>query len=76
MVRSQRSGMVQTEAQYKFVYLAVQHHIETISQRIQAEHVSIILELKRVHVKSYRKILRRLPIAGMRNILFKLRALL
>ena len=25
MVRSQRSGMVQTEAQYKFVYMAVQH---------------------------------------------------
>ena len=32
MVRSQRSGMVQTEAQYKFVYLAVQHHIDTLSQ--------------------------------------------
>lgn len=37
MVRSQRSGMVQTEAQYKFVYLAVQHHIETASHRKQAE---------------------------------------
>ena len=33
MVRSQRSGMVQTEAQYKFVYLAVQHHIDTLRQR-------------------------------------------
>ena len=32
-VRSQRSGLVQTEAQYKFVYLAVQHHIDTLSQR-------------------------------------------
>ena len=31
-VRSQRSGLVQTEAQYKFVYLAVQHHIDTINQ--------------------------------------------
>ena len=39
MVRAQRSGMVQTEAQYKFVYLAVQHHIETVSQRMQAEQV-------------------------------------
>lgn len=39
MVRSQRSGMVQTEAQYKFVYLAVQHYIETVSQRMQAEQV-------------------------------------
>lgn len=37
MVRSQRSGMVQTEAQYKFVYLAVQHHIETITERMKAE---------------------------------------
>lgn len=39
IVRSKRSGMVQTEAQYKFVYLAVQHHIDTLQQRIQAEHV-------------------------------------
>lgn len=39
MVRSQRSGMVQTEAQYKFVYLAVQHHIETITDRMKAEQV-------------------------------------
>ncbi|KAJ8976208.1 hypothetical protein NQ317_008089 [Molorchus minor] len=37
MVRSQRWGMVQTEAQYKFVYLAVQHHIETITERMKAE---------------------------------------
>ncbi|XP_063234393.1 tyrosine-protein phosphatase non-receptor type 11-like isoform X2 [Bacillus rossius redtenbacheri] len=43
MVRSQRSGMVQTEAQYKFVYLAVQHYIETVSQRLQAEQKSLQL---------------------------------
>ena len=36
-VRAQRSGMVQTEAQYKFVYLAVMHHIETLRTRIHAE---------------------------------------
>ena len=42
MVRSQRSGMVQTEAQYKFVYLAVQHYIETVSQRMLAEQVSAL----------------------------------
>ncbi|KAL7291514.1 hypothetical protein TKK_0014773 [Trichogramma kaykai] len=42
-VRSQRSGMVQTEAQYKFVYLAVLHYIETVSQRMQAEQKSIQL---------------------------------
>ena len=37
--REQRSGMVQTEAQYKFVYLAVQQYIQTVSQRMQAEQV-------------------------------------
>lgn len=42
-VRSQRSGMVQTEAQYKFVYLAVLHYIETVSQRMQAEQVIIFI---------------------------------
>nr|CAD7446100.1 unnamed protein product [Timema bartmani] len=45
MVRSQRSGMVQTEAQYKFVYLAVQHYIETVSQRMQAEQVMFHVRL-------------------------------
>ena len=39
-VRSQRSGMVQTEAQYKFVYLAIQHYKETVSQRRLAERQS------------------------------------
>ena len=39
MVRAQRSGMVQTEAQYKFVYMAVHHYIETLSQRMEAEQV-------------------------------------
>ena len=38
-LREQRSGMVQTEAQYKFVYLAVKHYIETTQQRMQAEQV-------------------------------------
>ncbi|CAH1775375.1 unnamed protein product [Owenia fusiformis] len=40
LVRSQRSGMVQTEAQYKFVYMAVQHYIDTVSQRLQAKQNS------------------------------------
>lgn len=35
--------MVQTEAQYQFVYLAVLHYIETVSQRMQAEQVCQIL---------------------------------
>lgn len=43
MVRSQRSGMVQTEAQYKFVYMAVQHHIDTVEHRLRAEKVSTLL---------------------------------
>ena len=30
-VRGQRSGMIQTEAQYKFIYDAVAHHIDTVS---------------------------------------------
>lgn len=35
--------MVQTEAQYKFVYMAVQHYIETLSQRMQAQQVKTLL---------------------------------
>ena len=38
MVRAQRSGMVQTEAQYKFIYMAIKHHIETLRARMNAEH--------------------------------------
>ncbi|KRT81496.1 hypothetical protein AMK59_5764, partial [Oryctes borbonicus] len=41
MVRSQRSGMVQTEAQYKFVYFAVQHYIETNRERKRADLKSL-----------------------------------
>ncbi|XP_071805162.1 tyrosine-protein phosphatase non-receptor type 11-like isoform X1 [Asterias amurensis] len=36
-VRGQRSGLVQTEAQYKFVYQAVQQYIETMTTRVKAE---------------------------------------
>ncbi|CAM1308650.1 PTPN11 (predicted) [Pycnogonum litorale] len=51
MVRSQRSGMVQTEAQYKFVYLAVQHYIDTLSQRMQAEQKSLQLGREYTNIK-------------------------
>ncbi|KAL2749537.1 tyrosine-protein phosphatase corkscrew isoform X1 [Vespula maculifrons] len=54
-VRSQRSGMVQTEAQYKFVYLAVLHYIETVSQRMQAEQKSLQLgrEYTNIRLRRY-----------------------
>ena len=35
MVRGQRSGMVQTEAQYRFIYMAVRHYMD-----LQAKQVS------------------------------------
>lgn len=54
-IRSQRSGMVQTEAQYKFVYLAVLHYIETVSQRMQAEQKSLQLgrEYTNIRLRRY-----------------------
>ena len=36
-VRAQRSGMVQTEAQYRLIYLAMMHHIEMLRTRTHAE---------------------------------------
>ncbi|CAH8483043.1 unnamed protein product [Heterobilharzia americana] len=36
-VREQRSGMVQTETQYRFIYKAVQQYVNTMSKRIQME---------------------------------------
>lgn len=46
MVRSQRSGMVQTEAQYRFIYMAVQHYIETLQRRIEEEQVYLSWSIK------------------------------
>ena len=46
MVRGQRSGMVQTEAQYQFVYLAVKQYVETLTKRMEAEQVIWEKDLK------------------------------
>uniref|UniRef100_A0A8C0Q2L0 protein-tyrosine-phosphatase n=1 Tax=Canis lupus familiaris TaxID=9615 RepID=A0A8C0Q2L0_CANLF len=37
LVRRQRSGMVQTEAQYKFVYLALQRYIQDEQRRLREQ---------------------------------------
>lgn len=36
-VRSMRSGMVQTETQYKFIYQAIRHYVETATSRINIQ---------------------------------------
>ncbi|XP_045248347.2 tyrosine-protein phosphatase non-receptor type 11-like [Macaca fascicularis] len=40
MVWSKRSGMVQTEARYRFIYMAVQRYIETLQRRIEQKQKS------------------------------------
>lgn len=51
LVRSQRSGMVQTEAQYKFVYLAVQHYVDVLQQRLTAQQTSLKVGREYTNIK-------------------------
>jgi len=51
MVRSQRSGLVQTEAQYKFVYYAVQHYIQISIARKRAEQQSLQVGREYTNIK-------------------------
>ncbi|XP_067123786.1 tyrosine-protein phosphatase non-receptor type 11-like isoform X1 [Centruroides vittatus] len=62
MVRCQRSGMVQTEAQYKFVYLAVLHYIDTVLQIMQAEQKSLQLG------REYTNIMYTYEVAGLADL--------
>ncbi|KAL3063793.1 hypothetical protein OYC64_000179 [Pagothenia borchgrevinki] len=50
-VRQQRSGMVQTEAQYKFIYMAVQQYIETAQKRLEEEQRNKLKEREYSNIK-------------------------
>ncbi|KAG7477567.1 hypothetical protein MATL_G00071040 [Megalops atlanticus] len=51
MVRRQRSGMVQTEAQYKFIYMAVQQYIDTAQKRLEEEQRNKMKEREYSNIK-------------------------
>ncbi|XP_061913531.1 tyrosine-protein phosphatase non-receptor type 11b isoform X1 [Entelurus aequoreus] len=50
-VRQQRSGMVQTEAQYKFIYMAVQQYMDTAQKRLEEEQRSRVKEREYSNIK-------------------------
>ena len=43
LVRSFRRGLVQTEAQYQFIYTAINHYVQSICSRISAKKVSNLI---------------------------------
>lgn len=53
MVRSFRPGLVQSEAQYQFIYTAINHYVQTICSRISAEKVSTIKNNKILTLSDY-----------------------
>ncbi|XP_078507632.1 tyrosine-protein phosphatase non-receptor type 6-like isoform X2 [Lissotriton helveticus] len=64
MVREQRSGMVQTEAQYRFIYMAISQFIDTEKQKFEAMqktpesqygNIQRIQGAKNTHTKATRK---------------------
>ncbi|XP_078507629.1 tyrosine-protein phosphatase non-receptor type 6-like isoform X2 [Lissotriton helveticus] len=64
MVREQRSGMVQTEAQYRFIYMAIRQFIDTEKQKFEAMqttpesqygNIQRIQGAKNTHTKATRK---------------------
>ena len=68
MVRSQRSGMVQTEAQYKFVYMAVQHYIDTVRIAMEAKQVRKSLKICKWLKRAKRAIFQTLSPREYRNL--------
>ncbi|XP_075882657.1 tyrosine-protein phosphatase non-receptor type 11b isoform X3 [Nelusetta ayraudi] len=50
-VRQQRSGMVQTEAQYKFIYMAVEQYIDTVQKRLEEEQRNKLKEREYSNVR-------------------------
>lgn len=57
-VREQRSGMVQTEAQYRFIYKAVQEFVSSVLLRVKERNVYLLsLILHSFECSFYRKLI-------------------